>query len=179
MNPCDTRLPYLIYSHGSTYMALCIAADCGIASLIHTFQSWSGYRKSSYECRRHFFHRQTLINTSQEVEHERGLSTKELFLTNHDLQIVEPARRKWTAFNFVGFWIADSFNINTWMIAGSSLDTGLSWWQAWICVWCVSPSFAITLILTSSKDWIQHLWLFHLHDRSHWCSLSHLVPCCE
>jgi cytosine/uracil/thiamine/allantoin permease len=58
-----------------------------------------------------------------------------LFLTNHDLKIVEPERRQWTAFNFVGFWIADSFNINTWMIAASSLDNGLSWWQAWICVW--------------------------------------------
>jgi NCS1 family nucleobase:cation symporter-1 len=51
------------------------------------------------------------------------------------LKIVEPERRQWSAFNFVGFWIADSFNINTWMIAASSLDVGLSWWQAWICVW--------------------------------------------
>jgi cytosine/uracil/thiamine/allantoin permease len=71
----------------------------------------------------------------QEVEHDHGLSNQELFLTNHDLKIVEPERRQWSAFNFVGFWIADSFNINTWMIAASSLDVGLSWWQAWICVW--------------------------------------------
>jgi hypothetical protein len=75
------------------------------------------------------------LTVEQEVEHDHGLTNQEMFLTNHDLKIVEPERRQWTAFNFVGFWIADSFNINTWMIAASSLDNGLSWWQAWICVW--------------------------------------------
>lgn len=39
------------------------------------------------------------------------------------------------AWNFVGFWVADSFNINTWMISGSNIADGLSWWQSWICVW--------------------------------------------
>jgi cytosine/uracil/thiamine/allantoin permease len=66
------------------------------------------------------------------------------------LKIVEPERRQWSAFNFVGFWIADSFNINTWMIAASSLDVGLSWWQAWICVWYGSISEeTVVLDLTS------------------------------
>jgi nucleobase:cation symporter-1, NCS1 family len=37
--------------------------------------------------------------------------------------------------NFVAFWIADSFNINTWMISSSNIVDGLSWWQSWICVW--------------------------------------------
>jgi len=50
-------------------------------------------------------------------------------------------------------WIADSFNVNTWvllpflvarrsytinyrwMIVSSMVQLGLSWWQAWICVW--------------------------------------------
>jgi len=32
-------------------------------------------------------------------------------------------------------WIADSFNINTWMISSSNIVDGLSWWQSWICVW--------------------------------------------
>jgi NCS1 family nucleobase:cation symporter-1 len=32
--------------------------------------------------------------------------------------------------------IADSFNINTWMISSSMITSyGLSWWQSWICVW--------------------------------------------
>jgi NCS1 family nucleobase:cation symporter-1 len=51
------------------------------------------------------------------------------------LKPVEKERRQWRSWNFVGFWIADSFNINTWMISSSMIVGGLSWWQAWICVW--------------------------------------------
>jgi NCS1 family nucleobase:cation symporter-1 len=69
------------------------------------------------------------------VESEPGLTTAQLMLYNHDLAPVEPERRQWGAWNFAGFWIADSFNINTWMISGSNIADGLSWWQSWICVW--------------------------------------------
>ncbi|KAI0022312.1 permease for cytosine/purines, uracil, thiamine, allantoin-domain-containing protein [Xylariomycetidae sp. FL0641] len=69
------------------------------------------------------------------VESEEGLSTAQLMLTNHDLKPVEPERRQWGAWNFVGFWIADSFNINTWMISSSMIVGGLSWWQSWLAVW--------------------------------------------
>ncbi|KAI0159851.1 permease for cytosine/purines, uracil, thiamine, allantoin-domain-containing protein [Xylariaceae sp. FL1272] len=69
------------------------------------------------------------------VDHEEGLTTRQLMLTNHDLKPVEPARRQWGPWNFVGFWIADSFNINTWMICSSSVVAGLSWWQTWIAIW--------------------------------------------
>ncbi|KAI0970101.1 permease for cytosine/purines, uracil, thiamine, allantoin-domain-containing protein [Xylaria arbuscula] len=69
------------------------------------------------------------------VENEEGLSTAQLMLTNNDLKPVEPARRQWGPWNFVGFWIADSFNINTWMISSTSIVNGLSWWQAWLSVW--------------------------------------------
>ncbi len=62
-------------------------------------------------------------------------SDLQLFLANFDLKPVEPARRQWRSRNFVAFWIADSFNINTWMIASASMLDGLSWWQAWVCVW--------------------------------------------
>ncbi|KAI1348249.1 permease for cytosine/purines, uracil, thiamine, allantoin-domain-containing protein [Xylaria sp. FL0043] len=69
------------------------------------------------------------------VDSEEGLSTAQLMLTNNDLKPVEPARRQWGPWNFVGFWIADSFNINTWMISSTSIVNGLSWWQAWLSVW--------------------------------------------
>lgn len=69
------------------------------------------------------------------VDHEPGLTTTQLLLTNHDLKPVEPERRQWKSWNFVGFWIADSFNINTWMISSSMVSAGLSWWQSWLCVW--------------------------------------------
>ena len=69
------------------------------------------------------------------VEDEPGLTATQLMLYNHDLKPVEPERRQWGAWNFVGFWVADSFNINTWMISSSQIVDGLSWWQSWICVW--------------------------------------------
>ncbi|KAI9844677.1 MAG: hypothetical protein M1837_005419 [Sclerophora amabilis] len=79
------------------------------------------------------------------VDSEPGLTDAQLMLANFDLKPVEPERRQWGPWNFVGFWIADSFNINTWMIAGTMItDNGLSWWQAWICVWVgyfISGSF--------------------------------------
>ncbi|KAF2667229.1 hypothetical protein BT63DRAFT_333246 [Microthyrium microscopicum] len=70
------------------------------------------------------------------VENEPGLNNTQLMLYNHDLKPVEPERRQWGPWNFVGFWVADSFNINTWMISSSMISSnGLSWWQSWICVW--------------------------------------------
>ncbi|KAI1329802.1 permease for cytosine/purines, uracil, thiamine, allantoin-domain-containing protein [Xylariaceae sp. FL0255] len=69
------------------------------------------------------------------VKHEPGLTSRQLMLTSHDLKPVESARRQWGPWNFVAFWIADSFNINTWMICSTSIVNGLSWWQTWIAIW--------------------------------------------
>ena len=66
---------------------------------------------------------------------EPGLTHTQLMLANFDLEPVDPARRQWRSRNFVAFWIADSFNINTWMIVSASILDGLAWWQSWICVW--------------------------------------------
>ena len=63
------------------------------------------------------------------VPSEPGLTHAQLMLANEDLKPVEPERRQWRSRNFVAFWIADSFNINTWMIAAGSLEVGLAWWQ--------------------------------------------------
>jgi len=83
------------------------------------------------------------------VESEPGLTNAQLMLNNHDLKPVEPERRQWGAWNFVGFWIADSFNINTWMISSSMIVTsGLSWWQSWLCVWAGYSLAACFLVLT-------------------------------
>ncbi|KAL5521367.1 hypothetical protein ACEPAG_9293 [Sanghuangporus baumii] len=78
---------------------------------------------------------------------EPGLTTSQLMLVNHDLKPVEPERRQWGPWNFVGFWVADSFNVNTWMISSSMIIGGLSWWQSWICVWLgyfIAGSFIVT-----------------------------------
>ncbi|KAJ5418871.1 uncharacterized protein N7487_002421 [Penicillium crustosum] len=69
------------------------------------------------------------------VENEPGLTNAQMMLTNNDLRPVDPERRQWRWVNFIAFWIADSLNINTWMISSSMIVDGLSWWQSWICVW--------------------------------------------
>jgi NCS1 family nucleobase:cation symporter-1 len=61
---------------------------------------------------------------------------------------VDPDRRQWKWFNFIAFWIADSLNINTWMISSSMIVDGLSWWQSWICVWVGYFIAAVFICLT-------------------------------
>lgn len=73
---------------------------------------------------------------SMEVQPKGDLSTAQMFLYNHDLRPVEEARREWAWYNYVFFWIADSFNINTWQIAATGIQAGgMNWWQTWISVW--------------------------------------------
>src|SRR5271170_2793496 len=43
-----------------------------------------------------------------QVSSEPGLTNAQLMLTNHDLKPVEPERRQWGAWNFVGFWIVSA-----------------------------------------------------------------------
>lgn len=78
-------------------------------------------------------------------------------LTNHDLKPVEPARRQWGPWNFVGFWIADSFNINTWMISSAMIVNGLSWWQSWLCVWIGYAIAAVFICLTGRIGAVYHI----------------------
>lgn len=91
------------------------------------------------------------------VENEPGLTNTQLMLTNHDLKPVEPARRQWGPWNFVGFWIADSFNINTWMISSSMIVGGLSWWQSWLCVWIGYAISACFIVLTGRIGATYHI----------------------
>lgn len=91
------------------------------------------------------------------VESEPNLTTAQLMLFNHDLKPVEPERRQWGAWNFVGFWIADSFNINTWMISSSNIVDGLSWWQSWICVWLGYSIAACFVCMTGRIGAMYHI----------------------
>ncbi|KAK4134681.1 hypothetical protein BT67DRAFT_301554 [Trichocladium antarcticum] len=91
------------------------------------------------------------------VESEPGLTNTQLMLTNHDLKPVEPARRQWGPWNFVGFWVADSFNINTWMISASMIVNGLSWWQSWLCVWIGYAISGCFIVLTGRIGATYHI----------------------
>ncbi|OJJ49937.1 hypothetical protein ASPZODRAFT_128518 [Penicilliopsis zonata CBS 506.65] len=92
-----------------------------------------------------------------EVSHEPGLTNAQLMLTNHDLRPVERERRQWRWINFIAFWIADSLNINTWMISSSMIVDGLSWWQAWICVWVGYFLAAVLVCMTGRIGAVYHI----------------------
>ncbi|KAG5986512.1 hypothetical protein E4U52_000185 [Claviceps spartinae] len=91
------------------------------------------------------------------LKSEEGLTPTQLMLTNHDLKPVEYPRRQWGAWNFVGFWIADSYNINTWMISSSMIIAGLSWWQAWICVWIGYSTAAFFVVMNGRVGAVYHI----------------------
>lgn len=78
-----------------------------------------------------------------------GASLLESYMYNHDLKPVEEARRVWSGHNFVWFWLAECFNINTWQIAATGLQMGLNWWQCWISVWIGYGFVGLFVVLAS------------------------------
>jgi hypothetical protein len=109
------------------------------------------------------------------VESEPGLTNAQLMLTNHDLKPVEPERRQWGPWNFVGFWVADSFNIVSkhimeWLVitnlALEHMDDFVlydSWWPV------------LVAIMALCLDWVFNCCLLHLLNWSNWCHLSYLL----
>lgn len=75
-----------------------------------------------------------IVNYIQ-IDGQSDLTAAQLYLFNYDLKPVEKDRRLWSWFNYVFFWIADSFNINTWQIAATGVQAGMTWWQTWLSVW--------------------------------------------
>ena len=47
-------------------------------------------------------------------------------LYNKDLAPVEPARRRWTTYNYAALWISMSVNIPTYMLASSMIAGGMN-----------------------------------------------------
>lgn len=78
------------------------------------------------------------------------VSLAESFLYNPDLKPVEEERRCWSWFNFLYFWVADCFNINTWQVAATGLQLGLNWWQCWLTVW-IGYSFVGVFVTLASR----------------------------
>lgn len=53
---------------------------------------------------------------------------------NHDLKPVEPARRTWGVRAFIELWILSNMNISGYQTGSSLVASGLTWWQALICI---------------------------------------------
>ncbi|EJD52443.1 NCS1 nucleoside transporter family [Auricularia subglabra TFB-10046 SS5] len=92
-----------------------------------------------------------------EVPHAPGLSFSELMLQNDDLLPVPPHQRTWKWWNYLTFWLADSFNVNTWYISSSMITAGLTWWEAWIAVWIGYAIAAVFLVLNAYAGAKLHL----------------------
>jgi len=121
-----------------------------------------------------------------EVKHDGGsdLTYTQSFLSNDDLLPVPVERRTWAAWNFVAFWVSDSFNINTWMIVSSMIQLGLSWWQAWLCVWIGYGVIAPFVVLNARPGAIFHITFpvvarasFGLYG-SLWCVFNRAAMAC-
>lgn len=85
-----------------------------------------------------------------EASPTHGLTTSQMFLYNEDLKPVESSRRLWRWYNFVNLWIADSINVNSWQIAGTGVQAGLTWWETWLAIW-VGYAFAGYLIVLTAR----------------------------
>jgi NCS1 family nucleobase:cation symporter-1 len=110
----------------------------------------------------------SLINRiiqSFEVTHEPNLTITEQLVANDDLLPVEPGKRTWRTYNYIAFWTADTFNINMWMIVSSMIQLGMSWWQAWICVWLGYGIVAPFLVLNARPGAIFHV-MFPIVNRT-------------
>lgn len=91
------------------------------------------------------------------IEAKPGTTLAERFLTNEDLYPVPKSQRVWGPWNYVAFWLADSVNVNTWMIAGTAVESGLSWWEAWITVWVGYTIAAFILTIAGRAGAVYHI----------------------
>lgn len=85
-----------------------------------------------------------------QTEHPKGLSQAELLVTNEDLLPTAPEKRTWGYINYVSFWVAEGFNLNTFTMSSSLIVMGLSWWQAFICV-IIGYSLVAILVVLSAR----------------------------
>jgi hypothetical protein len=116
------------------------------------------------------------------VESEPGLTNAQLMLNNHDLKPVEPERRQWGPWNFVGFWVADSFNIVS-FLSSAQVDEVLTDISEHMddfffddrCIRQFGWSFLVAVMVVCLA-WIHHRRLLRLPYRKNRSNLPHLFP---
>lgn len=102
-------------------------------------------------------------------------SRTEAFLINDDLKPVAPNARTWRARNYIGFWVADGFNLSSMMIASTAVAAGLSWWQAWLAVWIGYCITAVVIVLQARTGASYHIG-FPVLARSSWGIFGSVWP---
>jgi len=110
-----------------------------------------------------------------EAPHPPNLHGAAAFLQNDDILPVPLQNRQWKAWNYVTFWLADSFNINTFQIASSMVAAGMTWWQAWLAVWVGYGIAAVFLILNAYPGAKHHI-IFPAYCRASFGTFGALWP---
>lgn len=70
-------------------------------------------------------------------------------LYNPDLAPVSVERRTWTTYNFAALWVSMSVNTLTYILAGSFIQTGMSWKQALLVVFLGNTIVLAPMLLNS------------------------------
>ncbi|ORY99812.1 permease for cytosine/purines, uracil, thiamine, allantoin-domain-containing protein [Absidia repens] len=109
-----------------------------------------------------------------EVPQDNDISTQSNWI-NRDLAPIPPERRTWGAWNYVAFWISDCLNVNTFMIGGSFIALGCSWWQALVVVAIGYGLSAVVLVTNGRVGAIYHIG-FSVFTRSSFGMYGALIP---
>ena len=72
-----------------------------------------------------------ILQPARELRREKALRRLEEL---KDLAPTSISRRTWSTWNIAALWIGMSVVISTYMIAGSMIEAGMTWWQAIITV---------------------------------------------
>ncbi|KAF9239824.1 permease for cytosine/purines, uracil, thiamine, allantoin-domain-containing protein [Melanogaster broomeanus] len=75
-----------------------------------------------------------------EVSQTSGTEAHRKLVTSEDLLPVPPEKRTWDGFNYVAFW----------MIASGMIQSGMSWWQAWLSI-CLGYGIVAPFIVLNAR----------------------------
>ncbi|CAF4609064.1 unnamed protein product [Rotaria sp. Silwood2] len=91
--------------------------------------------------------------------------------------MIEPSRRCWGIWNYVAFWLSDSINISTWVVISAIVggDSGMSWWEAWLCVW-IGYTIIAVFICISGKTGTSYNISYPVIGRASFCIFGSLWP---
>ncbi|ORY84681.1 NCS1 nucleoside transporter family [Leucosporidium creatinivorum] len=110
-----------------------------------------------------------------EVERPHGDVGTSSFLTNDDLLPVKPEHKLWHSRHYWSFWLADSWNLNTFMIGSAMVGAGMTWWQAWLAT-IVGYSIAAGFLVLNAYPGAVHALIFPAYVRSSFGVLGGLWP---
>jgi NCS1 family nucleobase:cation symporter-1 len=70
-------------------------------------------------------------------------------LVNHDLRPTTAEERHWTWLDYSALWIGMAHNIPTWLMAGSLIALGLTWWQSLLVIALGNVIVLVPIVLNS------------------------------